>query len=307
MRFTIFSLLLFVPSLAAEADSEVSGPHAANPIYRTLVGEGLELEGRRFPFPSPLIQDGQTAETQQKRLRELLESDRKVAEFLRDSVSAPFILKLKDEKTAGSTVRRADLWFAVHASLDDVDLDSFSKHSANAKPVEVGNMRFESRLLSAEDLKERQIENPKADDATKSFSIHQVGRLLDRIHVEGTDQVVVTRSPHSWVIAARTDRRFDEDPKAPNRWWPIVRRGASEEKGAAKTFPGGASYVAIHQLQSAPKVLLVEAHFTFAEPQSWFDGAPILRSKISLIAQDQIRRLRREIAQAKGRSQAEKP
>ena len=33
----------------------------------------------------------------------------------------------------------------------------------------------------------------------------------------------------------------------------------------------------------------------FVEPQGWFQGNPILRSKISLIAQDQVRQIRREI------------
>ena len=34
----------------------------------------------------------------------------------------------------------------------------------------------------------------------------------------------------------------------------------------------------------------------FVEPNEWFQGAPILRSKFSVIAQDQIRSLRRELA-----------
>lgn len=302
----MLSLLLVVPLLAAGADSKVDGPHASNPVFRALVDEGFEIEGRRFVFPLPLLRDGQAAATQQELLRGLLGSDRKVDEFLRDSVSAPYILKLKDESTTGNIVRRADLWFAVHASLDDVDLDALSRHSADAKPVEVGNMRFQSRQLGADELKSRRIEIPKSDGSLKTFFIHQTGRLLDRIHVEGTDMVVASRSPRSWLIAAQTDRRFDKDPEVPNRWWPIVRRDGKEEAGPAHIFPGGASYVAISQLASDPNVLVAEAHFTFAEPRPWFDGAPILRSKISLIAQDQIRQLRREIARKKGHPQNEK-
>jgi hypothetical protein len=53
--------------------------------------------------------------------------------------------------------------------------------------------------------------------------------------------------------------------------------------------------------------LLVEAHFAFAEPRAWFDGAPILRSKLSLIAQDQIRRLRRELAEKRKEETGKKP
>ena len=45
-------------------------------------------------------------------------------------------------------------------------------------------------------------------------------------------------------------------------------------------------------------MLFVEAHFVFTEPHDWFEGAPVLRSKISLIAQDRIRKLRRELAES---------
>jgi hypothetical protein len=120
------------------------------------------------------------------------------------------------------------------------------------------------------------------------------GRLLDRIHVEATDRTIASRTDESWVIAARTDPRFDRDAKAPNRWWPIER---GEKPGAVHPYPGGASYAKVSRLRLVPGALLVEAHFAFAEPRAWFDGAPILRSKISLIAQDQIRRLRRELAE----------
>ncbi|WP_406700599.1 hypothetical protein V5E97_17520 [Singulisphaera sp. Ch08] len=301
------SLLLFIPILAVGADSKDDGHQAANPVYRALVADGLVIEGKTFAFPLPLLRDGQTAETQQEILRGLLESERKVAEFLRDSVSAPFILKLKDETTTSSLVRRADLWFAVRASLDDIDLEALSRNSAEAKPIEVGNMRFESRLLGAGELEARGIAVPKSDASSKTLLIHQTGRLLDRIHVEGTDMMVASRTPNSWVIAARTDRRFDEVPKAANQWWPIVRRGGKEEAGATHPFPGGASYVTITRLASDPNVLVAEAHFSFAEPRAWFDGAPILRSKISLIAQDQIRQLRRDLAKRKERPRTEKP
>ena len=51
-----------------------------------------------------------------------------------------------------------------------------------------------------------------------------------------------------------------------------------------------------------PKIAIVEVHFAFAEPRAWFGGAPILRSKIALVAQDQIRRLRRELAERRSRT-----
>jgi len=300
---SFFALLSLVLVNSAES---VEPAHGANTIYQALIEKGLEIDGHHVRFPAPLLKDGQSGEQQLDLLRGLLESDRKVAEFIRDSVTAPHVLKVKDESTPTTLIRRVDLWFAVHADLDQIKPDSFTQQANDSKPVEVGNMRFESQVIPAEALQAKGINSQKTTGATELF-VHQTGRLLDRIHVEGTDQVLATQSAKSWILAARTDRRFDEDAKWPNRWWPIQRRDGRDVAGTAQNFPGGASYVVINQLASDPKVLIAEAHFVFAEPRLWFDGAPILRSKFSLIAQDQIRRLRREVAKIRSRPAANRP
>ena len=60
-------------------------------------------------------------------------------------------------------------------------------------------------------------------------------------------------------------------------------------------YSGGAGVLTARTLTSVPGALLVEARFAFHEPMSWFDGAPILRSKIGVVAQDRVRRLRKEL------------
>ena len=66
-----------------------------------------------------------------------------------------------------------------------------------------------------------------------------------------------------------------------------------------KPYPGGISYTKISRLAFRPSALLVEMHGAFVEPREWFQGGPILRSKFSVVAQDQIRTLRRELARRK--------
>ena len=66
--------------------------------------------------------------------------------------------------------------------------------------------------------------------------------------------------------------------------------------GPLKPYSGGISYTKISRLALQPGALLVEIHSDFIEPNDWFQGAPILRSKFSVMAQDQIRSLRRELA-----------
>ncbi len=274
--------------LLALIAAEPGAGHARNPIYAGLIGGAPAVEGSDATLPPPRFPDGLDAGAERAALRDLIGSDRGVDEFLRDSIAAPHILKVRDAKAEGATVRLADLWFAVRADLDAIDPTAAAIESAG-KPTEAGNMRFETSFVPAAP--------PVADATRQEWHSRVHGRLLGRIAVEATDHVVATRSADSWIIAARTDRAFDRNPDAPNRWSTL----AGATPGPAQPFAGSASYAKITRLRSAPGVLLVECHFAFVEPTAWFDGNPILRSKIGLVAQDQVRRLRRELADRKAK------
>jgi hypothetical protein len=290
-----------LPGLAAAPAAEGKAPHAANDVYQSLLKNGVTLSGAHVAFPAPLLSDGDTPEAERAALLKLAGSQSAVQELLRNAVTAPQILKLRDEKAPdGTLIRAGSVWFAVHAGLDAIHPEDLGDRGAEAKPVEAGNMRFTSKLLDDEALKKRGITR---SDPKLEWYTHVVGDLLDRIHVEATDHIRATKSDRSWVFASRTDPRFDDDKEFPNQWTTLGRGGQPQAKESAgpKRFPGGASTTKISQLQSQPGVLLVEGHFAFAEPRAWFDGAPILRSKISLVAQDQIRRLRRELAERRNK------
>jgi hypothetical protein len=273
----------------------LDGPHASNDVYQALIRNGVTLAGTPIAFPQPLLHDGDSPDVERAALRKLAGSDGAVAELLRNSVTAPQILRLRDEKgTDGTLIRIAELWFAVHAELDEIDPARLGGRDDQGKPVEAGNMRFTTRRLGDDQLAQRKIERR---DPKLEWYTHTSGNLLDRIHVESTEHVQGTKAADSWVFAGVTDRRFDDDPEYPNRWDALERGAEKKARGAARRFAGGASMTRISRLKSAPGVLLVEGHFAFAEPRAWFDGAPILRSKIALVAQDQIRRLRRELVQ----------
>ena len=113
---------------------------------------------------------------------------------------------------------------------------------------------------------------------------------------------MATRTADSLLVAARTAPNLDADPKLASRWIPLTRKGTEEARGPARPYAAGASYVKITRLASEPGALRGEAHFAFAEPRDWFGGQPILRSKFGLIAQDQVRALRREIRNRAGKS-----
>jgi hypothetical protein len=288
---------LVAVSVAAAPDIEA--PHARNDVYVSLLREGVTLAGKTITFPMPLLHDGDSPDVERAALRKLAGSDEGVKELLRDSVTAPQILRIHDEKgTDGTIIRVADLWFAVHASLEEIDPGQLGGAREDAKPFEAGNMRFTNHVLTDDELKTRGI--VRADPKLEWYT-HLAADLLDRIRVEATSRARGSQSKESWVFASRTDHRLDEDAQYPNHWMPVDRQGKAKADAGPKPYPGGASTTKISRLATAPGALLVEGHFAFAEPHAWFDGAPILRSKIALVAQDQIRRLRRELAERRPR------
>ena len=281
---------LLVLCFIAQAPAE----HAANPVFRELLAEGLTFNGTTVVLPVPTLADGQAAEASLAVVKSVAGDDRAARELLRDSITAPFILKTRDVKAGDAIARVADLWFVVHARLEDVDPEK-ALGQAKDQAVEVGNMRFETRILSEADRLGRKIRPLPLLEGRQEWYTRQVGRLLGRIKVEATDRAVATRSADSLVIASKTDHAFDADARFANRWMTLTRTGSSETTGPERNFVGSISYVKITGLAAEPGALFVEAHLAYVEPTDWFQGNPILRSKIGVIAQDQIRRLRREI------------
>ena len=285
--------LILVPVwllLQVQPGNDMEPVHAGNPVYVDAIRSGFHADGATIRFPGPILKDGLDANQQHAALLKLSGSERALADLLRDSVTAPFLLKVRDRKMTDATVRIVDLWFAVRgdlASLDPVEVAS----QASGKAVEAGNMRFESRLLSDDELKPRGRSSHRGRDLARWF-VHLEGRLLDRIAVEATNEAVATRTEESMVIAGRTDPVFDSDTTLANRWRTLGQDG---QAGSGHPFRGGLSYAKISRLKQPPGSLLVEFHGAFSEPEAWFQGAPILRSKFAPIAQDQIRRLRREL------------
>jgi hypothetical protein len=271
--------------------------HDGNPVYRELLADGLRVGEGGVSFPKPTLQGGETAEAERAALVKIAGSDRRLADLTRDSVSAPYILRTRDVPAGDAGVFRViDLWFVVRAGLDEIDPEKVVSGDADGQAVEAGNMSFRASRLGADDLSALGIKPAEG----REWYAHVSGRLLDRIAVEVTDRVTASRTDDSWLIASKADRRFDASPTHPNRWTPLSRPGRREPSGEPRPYPGGAGYVKISRLRTVPGALLAEAHAAFFEPRGWFDGAPILRSKISVVAQDRIRALRRELARSRG-------
>lgn len=269
-----------------------------NPIQRELIDAGIVDDGTSVKLSRPVLADSASAADERKVLAEVAGGESAVDAFLRDSVTTPIIIRTSDVKAAHSTFRVATIYFTLHADLADLKLDDII-HRGGEKTVEAGNMRLTTRGLTDLEIRGRSTRPADAPEGLEEAYTRQDARLLDRIAFSTTDRTVVTRSDRSIVIASKTSHQFDDDPKLANRWHSIKKLGSAETAGPEAPYLGGGSYLKVTNLQGTPGVLFVESHLTFVEPTGWFDGNPILRSKVPLICQDQVRQLRREIAKRK--------
>jgi hypothetical protein len=103
----------------------------------------------------------------------------------------------------------------------------------------------------------------------------------------------------SVVVATVVDPRFDADSEYPNVWRSISADEAGRRQmGPPEKYSGLGSYMKATKLGGSGDMLFVEYHVTFAEPEGWFHGTNLLRSKLPIVAQDMVRKFRRNLSES---------
>jgi hypothetical protein len=120
------------------------------------------------------------------------------------------------------------------------------------------------------------------------------------VEVNATRHALLGRGPDCFLVAARIDPRFAADSAYPNRWRAISRDEAGYARlGPWNPYSAGGLYLQVTRLAAPPNAVFIELHQVFDEPQGWFSGANLLRSKLPLVVQEEIRTFRRKLAAAK--------
>jgi hypothetical protein len=283
------------------SQSHIEPAHAQNQVFTAVLNEGLIVGGQTFKLPPPRLFDGQSAEDQRKALVKIAGGDARLDEMFHDSITALHFMDVRDDKAPGATIREAALWFAVYADLPDVDPAQDAKRD-DQKEFSKANMRFQARILKEAEIRAAGVRPAETSADQKSWYARVHAKLLSRIDFEITNRIVISRSSDSIVVASRTDPAFSHTAPLANDWHATDANAPEADSSAArKPYAGGISYTKIARSALKPGALVVELHFAFVEPDEWFDTEPILRSKFSVIAQDQIRSLRQELAKKRKR------
>ena len=268
---------------------------AANELYETLISKGTELAPQEtIKLPKPTLEDGLDEAAQHQAIETLLAGRYDWETFTRKAVVSPFLLKISDDnRDAGQIARRVDLYFVTFGSLSTLAGENYLQEQLNlAAAGEQGSGNGHVRILSADDLGKRNMPTSQRPRDPRWVAVEST--LLGKVLINLTTQNVKTETRDSVVIASLADPRFLDDAEYPNRWRSLTTDDAGRRQvGPPQPYGGLASYAKVTRLVEPAGALFVEYHIAFAEPQGWFHGANLLRSKLPIVSQDMVRRFRR--------------
>lgn len=264
-----------------------------------LIREGVPIGGGEVArLPAPTLREGLSAAEQRKAIEGLLEGKYTWDAFTRNSVVAPFLIKISDNETAGAKGigRRVDVSFVAYGDLQKVQSDEFLNARFQGNDFNDAEQGSRAAVLTAEELQARKLPAPRTPADPRWVTVEMT--LFEKVRISTTTRNEKTEQQDSVLVASLMDPQFDADRAYPNLWRSLSRDDKGQKQlGQPQTYTGLGSYVKVTRLAEPAGSLFVEYHVAFAEPQGWFQGANLLRSKLPIAAQDSVRKFRRTLAE----------
>lgn len=297
-------------------------PEIQGNLLKQMVIEGIELTpDKRFVLPVPdlVCVDGtlKPAEDAARAFDKI--AGRHGDRFIKDSVVAPISVQTDSITNAnGDRIGHfIDVAFAVHQTIDQIRnsevIADFKKRDAPPKTIEFSEKedaddfeKSQTRALTKDELAAFGI---SANDDSETLGHLQLP-ILSQVVVRGvartqrsvwSDEDVDAPIILTWILDSRfgSDSPAEESllkPTIANQWQPIQRSDTGEKSlGPPRPYAGLGGYVAITPVPGTPEASLVQIRFVLHEPQDWFSGRNLLRSKLPILIQDRVRGLRREL------------
>jgi hypothetical protein len=272
---------------------------AANPIYDALTGSGVKISAQdTLQLPKPALPDGLTPQQSRQTIETLLAGKYDWETFTRKAVVSPFLLKISEGTAeSGPIVRRIDLYFVAYGALDSLKGEDYLNKQLNLTGS--GNQSDSNgqvHLLKADELQKRNI--TAGGNPADPRWIAVTSTLLGKVRIGLTTQNIKTEGKDSLIIASVADPRFERDPEYPTSWRSITVDDAGQRQvGPPQPYAGLGSYVKATRLGEPAGAMFIEYHVAFIEPQGWFHGTNLLRSKLPIVAQEMVRRFRRKLGE----------
>jgi hypothetical protein len=110
---------------------------------------------------------------------------------------------------------------------------------------------------------------------------------------------MVSRTKDSIVLASQLDPRFAKDAAFPNQWRSLTLKDDKEMLGDPSPFESAGMYIKLTRLHEPAGAIFIEAHQVFVEPKKWFEVPNMLKAKLPIVIQSEVRTFRKELTKLK--------
>jgi hypothetical protein len=308
IRMRTSNFIWLIGIAAALANSTASIAQTTNPIFEKISKEGIvTADGSVATVPAPVMADGLSAADQKKAIDSISEGNKNFQTLTNKGVNAPYILKISDVKPAkgeSKTIRLVEFYFVIHADMKRLEEESFLKGQTEEREKKEGEeeeTKASGEEIKPEVLKSLGITVAEGENRPERY-FQGAFPLFGRVRVEGVGHSYYTKSDASSIVASILIPDFAKDEKYAAKWIPLTRdeKTGKRVEGKPQSYAGAGAYTKATPLVEPKGAVFVEQHILFDEPKGWFNGANLLRSKLPIVIQDEIRLLRR-------RAMGEKP
>ncbi len=276
---------------------------AAESIYDALIQQGVELSAdETTKLPPPLLADGLAAAAQRQAIESLLAGRYEWDQFTRKSVVSPLLLKIDDlDRESGQVSRRADLYFVAYGKLDIFGDDrKLQEHLNLASAGDSESAGSHVTLLTADELAKRGLSASQTTDPNHAGTrwVAVEATLLNKVQLNLTTRNEKLETDHSLLVASASipsSRTTTTIPTAGAR----SRSTTPAAARSARRNPTWGSVPTSKPPVSPSPPAPCSSNTTSSTPNQhgWFHGANLLRSKLPIVAQDVVRKLRRKMAE----------
>jgi hypothetical protein len=269
------------------------------PLFVELIEPGLRAAtGDFIPMEGPGLKEGLDSTAQQSVLEKLSGNDG-WERFSRSSVVAPVtvsIQSINDGKSDryGYQLHSAYVLHSPMSTLRDQSLmeRTFGKPTAEDQEAGLSIRELKPNELSSVDPKFQPVDNV-------GYSYIEIP-LLSKIRLDGAIRVERHESARQLDIAWVFDDRFStSSDKLSNQWTKLKANELGKlEAGSPNPYGGAGGWIRLFEVSQNPPQVVVEMRWILHEPDAWFNGGNLLRSKLPILIQESVRSFRRKLAQA---------
>ena len=280
----------------------------ANPVLNELLQKGVPFGMNFRTLPALTMPDGLNQAGQKQVVQKVLDlkAGKKVnyAEFTANNLNGPYVLLIDAPLPNPQPGHSVDLWFVVWGNLAKITAPAFLKKQFQL------DQNDHIDVLKPADLP-MGIQPPQQPaGGGGDWYAHGVFTLISndkRVLVEGTAHTVETVTNESGTMAGIIDQRFNQDPKLPNQWRSILRDANGRvlpgpnnqpQLGPPTPYDSAGGYIKVTKLVQPAGALFVEYHLVYDEPQGWFNGRDLLRAKLRIKTEGDVRSFRKQVLEA---------